>query len=59
MMQNKEVGSECDVSLDVMRLLLFNLRFQVLLVCQDVPIPLCDGLILTHPDLLSHLRKEK
>ena len=52
-------GSEWDVTLDVMRLLLFNLCFQVLLICQDVPIPLCDGLILTHPDLLSHLEERR
>lgn len=41
---------------DVVRLL-FNFTFQVLLVGQDVPLPLCDGLILAHPDLLSHLKK--
>lgn len=39
-----------------MRLLL-DLRFQMLLVRQDVPVPLGDGLVLTHPDLLSHLLK--
>lgn len=31
----------------------------MLLVCQDILIPLCDGLILTHPDLLSHLKGRK
>lgn len=40
-----------------MRLLL-DLRFQMLLVRQDVPLPLSDGLVLTHPDLLSHLLKK-
>lgn len=44
--------------LDVMRLLL-NLGFQVLFVRQDVSVPLGDGLMLTHPDLLSNLGKQK
>lgn len=43
--------------LDVMRLLL-DLGFQVLFVRQDVSVPLGDGLILAHPDLLSDLAKE-
>lgn len=37
-----------------MRLLL-DLGLEVLLVRQDVSVPLGDGLILTHPDLLSDL----
>lgn len=45
-------------ALDVMRLLV-NLRFQVFLVCQDVPVPFGDGLLFTYPDLLSHLGKKK
>lgn len=45
------------LGLDVMRLLL-DLGFQVLFVCQDVSVPLGDGLILAHPDLLSNLEKE-
>lgn len=53
-MQNKGVVQNVILS-DVMRLL-FNLRFQVFFVCQDVPAPLGDGLILTHPDLLSNLK---
>lgn len=53
-MQNKGVVQNVMLS-DVMRLL-FNLRFQVFFVCQDVPVPLGDGLILTHPDLLSNLK---
>ncbi len=56
-MQNKGVA-QCKVSLDVMRLL-FDLWFQVLLVRQDVSVPLCDGLILTHPDLLSNLEEKE
>lgn len=57
MMQDKGVAQSVTFSLDIMRLLFFDLWFQVLLVCQDVPVPLCDGLVLTHPDLLSHLEK--
>lgn len=53
-MQNKGVDQNVMLS-DVMRLF-FNLRFQVFFVCQDVPVPLGDGLILTHPDLLSNLK---
>lgn len=44
--------------LDVMRLLL-NPGFQVLFVRQDVSVPLGDGLMLTHPDLLSNLGNQK
>lgn len=54
MMQNKGVVQNVILS-DVMRLL-FNLRFQVFFVGQDVPVPLGDGLILTHPDLLCNLK---
>ena len=40
--------------LDIM-LLLLNVGLEVFLVGQNVPVPLGDGLLLTHPDLLSHL----
>lgn len=40
-----------------MRLLL-DLGFQVLFVRQDVSVPLGDGLILAHPDLLGDLAEE-
>lgn len=40
------------------RPLLFDLRFQMLLVTQDVALPLRDRLILTNPDFLSHLKED-
>lgn len=46
-----------EAPLDVMCLLFFDLWFQMLFVCQDVSVPLCDGLLLTDPDLLSHLQE--
>ena len=42
-------------ALDIMHLLLLNLGLQVFLVGQNVPVPLGDGLLLAHPDLLGHL----
>lgn len=45
--------------LDAMHLRLLQLFLQMLLVCQDVMIPLCDGLMLAYPDLLSHLERER
>ena len=45
-------------SLEVMHLL-GDFGFQVLLVGQDVSVPLGDGLVLAHPDLLSHLGEDK
>lgn len=47
-----------DEALEVMHLLV-NFGFQMVLVGQDVLVPFGDGLLLTHPDLLSHLEKEK
>ena len=44
--------------LDIMCLLI-NLGFQVLFISQNVHVPLGDGLLLTHPDLLCHLGGEK
>ena len=43
--------------LDIM-LLFLNIGLEVLLVGQNVPVPLGDGLLLTHPDLLSHLDRK-
>lgn len=47
------------LTLNVMRLLLFDLGFQVLLVGQDVALPLGDGLLLAHPDFLGDLRQQQ
>lgn len=39
-----------------LRVLIHQLRLEMLLVGKDVPLPLGDCLLLTDPDLLCHLR---